>query len=159
MYMYILSMCNEAGLAVWASVVPRGERFHVNTLKDHVWGTLLPSLKDPCQFYLVLPAVEVFQQVPAYYEGQRVAGRGTVLVLTRCYTHVQGRCQPKWKCAKNSICADVFSPIAVMHLYECISGNKSRACSLAWIAKRQSCNLKLLSLLQLLYLLYCQFQD
>ena len=41
---------NEAGRAVWASVVPRGERFHVNTLKHHVWGTLLPALMDLCQF-------------------------------------------------------------------------------------------------------------
>ena len=58
-------ICNEAGWAVRASVVPRGERFHVNTLEDHVWGTLLPALNDPCRFYLVLPVVEVFQQVPA----------------------------------------------------------------------------------------------
>ena len=29
---------------------------------------------------------------------------------------------------QHSICADCFSPIAVMHPYECISGNKSRAC-------------------------------
>ena len=58
-------ICNEAGRAVRASVVPRGERFHVNTLEDHVWGTLLPALNDPCRFYLVLPVVEVFQQVPA----------------------------------------------------------------------------------------------
>ena len=56
-------ICNEAGQAVRASVVRHG--FHVNMLEDHVWGTLLPALNDPCLFYLVLPVVEVFQQVPA----------------------------------------------------------------------------------------------
>ena len=30
---------------------------------------------------------------------------------------------------QHSICADFLSPIAVMHPYECISGNKSRACT------------------------------
>jgi hypothetical protein len=43
--------------------------------------------------------------------------------------------------------ADFLSPIAVMHPYECISGNKSRACSLAWILERQRFNQKLLPLL------------
>ena len=43
-------ICNEAGRAVSASVVPHGERFHVNTLKHHVWGTPLPALMDLCQF-------------------------------------------------------------------------------------------------------------
>ncbi len=43
-------ICNEAGQAVRASVVPHGERFHVNTPKHHVWGTRLLPLIDPRQF-------------------------------------------------------------------------------------------------------------
>ena len=34
---------------------------------------------------------------------------------------------------QHSIGADFLCQIAVMHPYECISGNKSRACSLAWM--------------------------
>ncbi len=38
-------ICNEAGMAVCASVVPHGERFHVNAApKHHFRGTLLSTL-------------------------------------------------------------------------------------------------------------------
>ncbi len=39
-------ICNEAGQAVPVSVVPHGERFHVNTQKHHVGCTLLLALTD-----------------------------------------------------------------------------------------------------------------
>ena len=53
-----------------------------------------------------------------------------------------------------SICADFLSPIAVMHAYECISGNKSRECSLAWIAKRQLLNIKIIAIIAITVLIH-----
>ena len=53
----------------------------------------------------------------------------------------------------HSICADILSPIAVMHAYECISGNKFRACRLAWIAKRPSFNLKIIVIIAIIVLI------
>ena len=59
----------------------------------------------------------------------------------------------KMEVCQHSICADFLSPIAVIHAYECISGNKSRACSLTWIAKRPSFNLKLIVIIAIIVLI------
>jgi hypothetical protein len=91
---------------------------------------------DPCQFPLGLPAVEGVEQVPAKYEGQRLNGCRTGRELTRCFTHVPGRCQPKWKRAYIASVPIFLCTIAVMHAYECVSGNKSGACRRTWIPKR-----------------------
>ena len=64
-----------------------------------------------------------------------------------------GEVSAKMQVRQHSICADFFSPIAVMHPYECISGNKSRACSLAWIAKRPSFNLRIIVIIAIIVLI------
>ena len=46
-----------------------------------------------------------------------------------------------------STCADFFSPIAVMHAYEFVSGKKSSACSRTWIAQRLACNQNIIAII------------
>ncbi len=45
------------------------------------------------------------------------------------------------------ICAYFLCAIAVMHAYECVSGNKSGACSRTWIAKRPACILIIIAII------------
>jgi hypothetical protein len=64
-----LVICNETGMVVCASVVPHGERFHVNAAPKHRFrGTHLSTLMGQGQFLLIIPAVQRFEQVPAKYE-------------------------------------------------------------------------------------------
>ncbi len=104
------------------SIVPHGERFHVNAPKHHVQGTLLSTLMDVRKFSLILPGVPRFasEQVPAEYEGQRVHGCGT----GRCLTHVSGEVTAKMDALPHCICDNLFSEIAVMYVYECIPPEK-----------------------------------
>ncbi len=48
------------------------------------------------------------------------------------------------------ICAFFVWEIAVMQAYECISGNKSGACSRTWIAKRPECILIIIAIIAII---------
>jgi hypothetical protein len=105
-------ICNETERVVCASVVPHGERFHVNAApKHHLRGTLLSPLLGRGQFLLILPAVQRFEQVPASakHEGQQVNGCGTGLGLTRCLTHVSREVTSKMDALRPRCICDDFS--------------------------------------------------
>jgi hypothetical protein len=60
---------------------------------------------------------------------------------------VPGRCQAKCKRAYIASVHIFVCAIAAMHAYECVSGNKSGACSRTWIAERPACILIIVAII------------
>jgi hypothetical protein len=48
------------------------------------------------------------------------------------------------------LCIFFVCEIAVMHAYECVSGNKSGACSRTWIAKMPACILIIIAIIAII---------